>query len=73
VQASVHYPSPSHLLPAYRDSRYRNGSLPAAERAALEVLSLPIYPELQREQVEAVCSVIQRVMVPSTDFRAVSG
>ena len=73
VQASVHYPSPSHLLPAYRNSRYPNGSLPEAERAAREVLSLPIYPELRREQQEEVCRVIQRVMVPSAAFRAVSG
>ena len=45
IQTGVHYPIPVHLQPAYRDARYPERSLPAAERAAREVLSLPIHPE----------------------------
>jgi dTDP-4-amino-4,6-dideoxygalactose transaminase len=60
IQTGVHYPIPAHLQPAYRDHRYPEGSLPAAEQAAREVLSLPIYPELRREQVETVCEEVQK-------------
>ena len=54
VQTGVHYPKPIHLQPAYRDTRYPEGSLPEAEAAAREVLSLPIYPEMSQAQVEEV-------------------
>lgn len=60
IQTGVHYPIPAHLQPAYRDGRYPEGSLPEAEQAAREVVSLPIYPELRREQVEEVCESLAR-------------
>ncbi|MCC6261233.1 MAG: DegT/DnrJ/EryC1/StrS family aminotransferase [Anaerolineales bacterium] len=58
VQTLIHYPMPIHLQPAYADLGYRSGSLPNAERAANEVLSLPMYPELTEEQVRFVCACI---------------
>jgi len=58
IQYGIHYPVPIHLQPAYRDSRYGPGDFPVAERIAGEVLSLPIYPELQRSQIEEVCEVV---------------
>jgi len=60
IQYGIHYPIPVHLQRAYRDSRYGEGSFPVAERIAGEVLSLPIYPELQRAQIEEVCEVVSR-------------
>jgi dTDP-4-amino-4,6-dideoxygalactose transaminase len=60
IQYGIHYPIPVHLQRAYRDSRYSEGSFPVAERIAGEVLSLPIYPELKRAQVEEVCDVVIR-------------
>jgi dTDP-4-amino-4,6-dideoxygalactose transaminase len=60
IQYGIHYPIPVHLQRAYRDSRYSEGSFPVAERIAGEVLSLPIYPELQRAQIEEVCEVVSR-------------
>jgi dTDP-4-amino-4,6-dideoxygalactose transaminase len=60
IQYGVHYPVPVHLQPAYRDSRYGPGDFPVAERIAGEVLSLPIYPELQRSQIEQVCELVCR-------------
>jgi dTDP-4-amino-4,6-dideoxygalactose transaminase len=60
VQSGVHYPSPVHLLPAYADLGFRPGSLPHSERAAREVLSLPMYPELSSNQIEEVCRVVAR-------------
>jgi dTDP-4-amino-4,6-dideoxygalactose transaminase len=60
VQTGVHYPTPIHMQPAYRDARYPAGSLPAAEAASREVLCLPIYPEMTRAQVETVVGEILR-------------
>jgi dTDP-4-amino-4,6-dideoxygalactose transaminase len=63
IQTGVHYPSPIHLQPAYRDPRFPEGSLPAAEAAALAVLSLPIYPEMQREQVDFLIRAVLNTML----------
>jgi len=59
IQTGIHYPIPVHLQKAYADPRYGRGRFPNAERAALEVLSLPIYPELTGGQVEFVCETIR--------------
>ena len=58
IQYGIHYPIPIHLQTAYRDSRYSEGNFPVAERVAGEILSLPIYPELERSQIERVCEVV---------------
>jgi dTDP-4-amino-4,6-dideoxygalactose transaminase len=59
VQTGVHYPIPVHLQPAYRDLGYVRGDFPVAERAGEEVLSLPIYPELTRDQIAMVATVLR--------------
>ena len=68
IQTGVHYPIPVHLQPAYREARYPEGSLPAAESAAREVVSLPIYPELRPEQVEAVCEAVRQIRVGQSEL-----
>jgi dTDP-4-amino-4,6-dideoxygalactose transaminase len=50
----VHYATPVHVQPAYRELGYGPGSLPESEKAAKEVLSLPLYPELTDAQIELV-------------------
>ncbi len=55
----IHYPLPIHLQPAYRGRLGDRGSFPAAERAACEVLSLPLYPELTEEQVYTVTQAMR--------------
>jgi dTDP-4-amino-4,6-dideoxygalactose transaminase len=61
VQTGIHYPTPVHLLPAYANLGGVAGQYPAAERAAAEVLSLPMFPELTSEQRERVADAVRRV------------
>lgn len=59
VDAGVYYPRPLHLQEAYAWLGYKPGDFPCAERAATEVLSIPVYPELRRDQLEYVAQVIR--------------
>jgi dTDP-4-amino-4,6-dideoxygalactose transaminase len=59
IGTAIHYPIPLHLQPAYADPKWPEGSLPAAEAAAREVISLPMYPELSQENVVAVAQAVR--------------
>jgi dTDP-4-amino-4,6-dideoxygalactose transaminase len=59
VQTGIHYPVPVHLLPAHADLGYTAGDFPHSERAAAEVLSLPMYAELTDEQLETVAEALR--------------
>jgi dTDP-4-amino-4,6-dideoxygalactose transaminase len=59
IQTLIHYPIPAHLQPAYVNLGQGEGSCPAAERAAREVLSLPLYPEMTESQVERVAEAVR--------------
>jgi len=58
IGTAIHYPTPIHLQPAYRGRLGDVGSFPQAERAAAEILSLPLYPELSDEQVDQVIEAV---------------
>jgi dTDP-4-amino-4,6-dideoxygalactose transaminase len=60
VQTAIYYPIPLHLQPMYRDLGYRSGDFPEAERAAKEVLCLPMYPELTDAQVDEVVEAVRQ-------------
>jgi dTDP-4-amino-4,6-dideoxygalactose transaminase len=59
IQTGIHYPIPVHLLPAFADLGYAAGQFPHSERAANEVLSLPMFAELTSEQCEVVCGAVR--------------
>src|SRR5579872_3469117 len=59
IQTAVHYALPAHLQPAYADLGYSKGDLPESEKAAEEVLALPVYPELTDAQVRLVAQAIE--------------
>jgi dTDP-4-amino-4,6-dideoxygalactose transaminase len=59
VGTLIHYPVPVHLQPAYRGRLHYTGDLSETEQAALEVLSLPMYPELSPADVNKVTGLIQ--------------
>ena len=56
IGTGVHYPIPVHEQPAFLRLGYAPADLPCTSRAAKRVLSLPLYPEIRREQVERVAS-----------------
>ena len=62
IQTSVHYPIPVHLQPAHADLGYSRGDFPVSEQLADEVLSLPIYPELQDAQVAEVAAALRGML-----------
>lgn len=55
---AVHYRIPCHLQRALEPLGYARGSLPETERAADEVLSLPMFPELTEDQIDRVCEAV---------------
>jgi dTDP-4-amino-4,6-dideoxygalactose transaminase len=58
VQTAVHYPVPIHLQKAYAHLGYRLGDLPVTEALCEQCLSLPIYPELAKEKISRIASVL---------------
>jgi dTDP-4-amino-4,6-dideoxygalactose transaminase len=62
IGTNVHYPVPVHLQPAYRDRIWLvDGALPVTERAANEVLSLPMFPELTDDEVVLTIQTVLNV------------
>jgi dTDP-3-amino-3,4,6-trideoxy-alpha-D-glucose transaminase len=59
VGTLIHYPIPLHLQPAFASQGGRAGDFPAAEAAAREILSLPLYPELSDAQADSVCEAVR--------------
>jgi dTDP-4-amino-4,6-dideoxygalactose transaminase len=62
IGTGIHYPIPLHLAKAYEALGFRPGDFPAAEQAASQVLSLPMFPELSLEQQRGVVTEVLQSM-----------
>jgi dTDP-4-amino-4,6-dideoxygalactose transaminase len=60
VITGVHYRAPLHLQPAFEKFGAGEGSLPVAERAAREVISLPMGPYLKEDEVRRVADLVRQ-------------
>lgn len=58
VSTGIHYPIPLHLQPAYKYLGYNEGDFIIAEKHSKEILSLPLWPEIEIEKVEKICNFI---------------
>ncbi|GAA2270869.1 MULTISPECIES: DegT/DnrJ/EryC1/StrS family aminotransferase [Kitasatospora] len=62
IGAGIHYPVPVHLQPAFRELGYAEGSFPVAERAAGEILTLPLFPQITAVQQEQVAETLVKAL-----------
>lgn len=62
TSSMIYYPVPLHLQAAYKNLGMKPGNLPVSEQAALEVLSLPMYPELTEAQIRTVADAVKKAL-----------
>ncbi len=67
IQCFIHYPVPIHLQSAYQHLGYAKGDFPASEESASQLLSLPMYPELAREQIVHVAESLRAAVDSQID------
>lgn len=58
ISSGIHYPVPLHLQPTFRYLEYEEGDFPIGEMLSKEILSIPIYPELEMEKAEFISSKV---------------
>ena len=61
IIAGVHYPIPLHLQPAYKYLKIEEGSYPVSEKLSREVLSLPMWPQMEIEKIDHVADVLNDI------------
>ncbi len=63
ISTGIYYPVPLHLQEVYADLGYKWGDLLESEKASKETIALPLYAELEREQIESVVEVVKRAIL----------
>ena len=66
IFCGIHYPIPLHLQGAYRELGYKAGDFPVSERSASRILSLPVYPELKKEEIRYIKNTINEFVSITT-------
>jgi dTDP-4-amino-4,6-dideoxygalactose transaminase len=70
IGTGIHYPIPLHLQKAYAGRKYAQGSFPVTESVASQILSLPMFPQLRREQQVRVADEILQFLRVSTPLES---
>jgi dTDP-4-amino-4,6-dideoxygalactose transaminase len=65
ISTGINHPTPIHLQPAYADLGATEGRFPQAEWACNTVLSLPMFPEIEEQQIERVADALLRCAQPA--------
>jgi len=58
----IHYPIPVHLQEAYKELGHKMGDFPVSEKVASEILSLPMFPHINKEQIRYVCDSLKALV-----------
>jgi len=66
IATQIHYPTPLHLQRAYATMGYKEGDFPVAEKAATEILSLPMYPQLEPQQQKVIAQELVNMLLGVT-------
>ncbi len=59
IEALVHYPIPLHLQVVYKGLGYKEGDFPVAEQISREIISLPIFPHIEKKQIDFVAKKLK--------------
>ncbi len=62
IGVAVHYPVPLHKQPAFSHLGLNNGSFPVTEEMCCKIMSLPVYPELEKEDIERIANVLKKCL-----------
>jgi dTDP-4-amino-4,6-dideoxygalactose transaminase len=62
VGAGIHYPIPLHLQPVFSELGYQEGALPVTERISKSIVSLPMFPELTKSQIDYVVGSLKSAL-----------
>ena len=66
IATGLHYPVPIHLQKAYNGKGFNEGDFPITEKVASEILSLPMFPQLTREQIGWIVSKIKKYLTTNS-------